>query len=156
MFTNIIEPIYTIAVMAAVLVLWILVVQYSRYQCNIKEKKGTETEEASRKFAFIPYALIPVLFAGVVGFVSLVIADTVIGRGYIVGAEESVAFTVAVAFVLYCVADKYAVRQVGKAIYFDTVIDKVVETAGSNPKSDFDEEDLKLIKILKAVKDSDL
>lgn len=149
MLTNITEPIYTIAVMAAVLVFWILVVQYSRYQSNIKEKKGTEEEEVARKFDFVSYAVIPVLGAGIVGFLALIVSDTLIAREYIAGAEECVFVSALIAFVLYCFADKYIIRKVGKAVHFDLMMDKVVEVAGSAVKDadDFEEKLKKLKKL---------
>lgn len=149
MLTNIEEPIYTIAAMAAVLLFWILVVQYSRYQSNIKEKAGTDGETSARKFDFIAYAIIPVLGASIVGFLALIVDDWLMVHEYVAGAEECVVAACVVAFVLYCFADKFVIRQIGKAVHFDLIIDKVVETTGSGVKDadDFEEKLKKLKKL---------
>ena len=129
MFEIFTEFYISLALTVLAVVGWMSVVQYSRYQSHIKKHKDDEDQTASRKFAFLPYFIIPCLFGAVAVLGGLVIASYFVTHGWTVGMEYETAAAVVSGVVSYCMLDKFVLRQLGNAVYFDVIEDKVAKSA---------------------------
>lgn len=130
MFANI-EHIQIVAACAVVIVLaYIGLVQYSRYVAHKKKHVNDEsTSKLTNSFAFIPYALIPIMFGAAAVFVGLVAADYIAFRGWVDGDSGVLIASVIFSIALYIVMDAGLVRHVGDAVYFDTIESKFLGVA---------------------------
>jgi len=129
MFEIFTEFYITLALTVLAVVGWMSVVQYSRYQTHIKKHKDDEDQTAARKFAFLPYFVIPCLFGAVAIIGGLLIASYSAAHCWTVGMEYETAAAVVAGVVAYCMLDKFVLRQLGNAVYFDVVEDKIAKSA---------------------------
>lgn len=152
MFTNVPE-IYTVIAMCAVAVLgWVGLVQYSRYVQHIKDNlNASETKQKQAKeFAFIPYLVVPVIFASVAVLGGLWVADYTAVHGYLHGTEEIAVVAMVATVVIDCVLQKYLVNHIGDAVYFTTIENRVAEAVEEFPA--LTEEDREILKVLRMLK----
>lgn len=121
--------------------LWLCLCAYSRWQESIEKHKGTEKEERTRKFAFLPFFMIPLIGSGIACGLGLAFGSfsvALLGHYDFFLAEEYVIIIVCFwAFTLYCLLDKYSLRKAGNAAYFDSVEDRVAKTAETIVKKKF-------------------
>lgn len=138
MFANIPE-LLPVVVLAAVFVISLIgVIQYSRYEAHrkahIQDPEGSDSFRLATKFSAVPYLIVPVMFGAVSILSALFLTDILAGRGYIQAGEITYA-AVAASIILYLITDKLVVRQCGNAVYFDTVEDKLFQTAAKAAES---------------------
>lgn len=150
MFENIPEIYITIAMCAIAMVAWVGIIQYSKFEQHIKKNIGTEKEDPARKFAVIPYFVIPVLFGAISVIVALFVTNWVIGRGYVATEEDIAIVAIVATIVANCVLDKALVSHIGDTVYFKTIEDKVAQVAEEFPK--ISKEDMEILNAIKKLK----
>jgi len=150
MLTNIPDVIltYLLAILGVVCVA--VMVQYSRFVSNRKDNKKMQlafkddadlppvekVNVATGEKFWLGYILIPALFVVLCSTLALFIGDIACSRGYVAGNEEVVLVTAAVALVLYIAADRWLIRNVGDAAFYDRVEEQIVDGFLSPAASD--------------------
>lgn len=130
MFENIIDMKETLAITAITVIAWIGITSYSRFVEHKKKNKDIDEDKYLAKFAFIPYLFIPLVFGSVAVIVGLTAGDWAVAKGYITSPYEIATVSATVSVLAECLLDKYLVSHTGDAVYFQTIEDKVVKSAG--------------------------